>query len=258
MNSYITFSNNRILIGNNLIERAFELKDNVLCSLHLADKLNGKVWIGDGENIVLSQDFDYKNAVVSFDVRTVTDNSLTQQHLLGSICWETDDKAIVLEIRIYDDSPFISFIYKIKGSFDNKKTYMDKIGIQECELSVKAAQLNTATDYDCNTVVENSYMILGEKVLSGNVFVARDVSDNNAIVVVKDSPSLSDSIEPSDGTVELVRNSYIGVMVPHIADIERNSNEFCKLYGYTIGVGNGSDILTEYKRYYKKSIGGNI
>ncbi len=249
---YATYENGNLVIGNDQIERAYQTDNNVFKSIYLKDKVNDEIWKGESKDIILSQDFPYTTAKMTVAFKIVDDNVLTEGYLLTSVTWEAEDKTIVLEIKIMDGTPFLSYMYRIKGSFVNESSALDILPISGGELKIHTATLNTLTDKDCNTVVENTYMVLSEKALSGSVFMIDNIAIDRAILIVKDAPSCTDRIEPEHSTITVHRNNCIQITAPDIASIPKKDDMLINLYGFTVGTGTKSDLLILYKKYYMK------
>lgn len=255
-NCYLELDKNILLIGNNLIERKFECRDNILCGIWLLDKKHNKKWKNEKnqkEDWNAFSDFPYEKSQCKISFSLCPEDSLSEGRLKALVQWEADGKGILLEISVSDNSPFLTFQYRIKGELKNGGAYLDKLDIPACELKIKSAALNTVTDYDCNTVTENEYMVLTRKSISGNVFVFNAPAEDSCICIVKDSPSLTDSVEETNGTIEVVRDCFIGINVPDLEALVRETEAYTSLYGYTIGVGRQESILKYYKEYYKKN-----
>lgn len=255
-NCYLKMEENTLLIGNNLIERKYECKDNTLRNIWLWDKKNNRRWEnreGYSEKQCIFSDFPYEKSHCNITFSLCSEDKLSEGKLKAIFQWETGKKGIILEISISENSPFITFQYQIKGELKNESCYLDKIDISPCELSIKSAALNTVTDYDCNTVTENEYLVLTSKSISGNVFLFNDLEEDSCICIVKESPSMSDSVEKSAGTVTVERDRLIGIMAPDLEALVREKQEYTHLYGYTVGVGKKGTVLVDYKKYYKKN-----
>lgn len=262
MDCYAVYENNILTIGNSLIERNFIIRNNILYSVNLIDKKTNVKWENEEIKLILSSFFPYENASFLIDIAKYDANKLTDGYIKVLISWEHENCGIKTEMKISDNSPFITSSYSIKGEFPKEKdkenvfdfglTRMDSVPVKHTEFCVDVAKLNTCTDYDCNTVEEQSYYLTYKKEFEGNFFLIGNKFSDDAILIVKESPSLTDSNEPSDSIVKINNRQEIAVTVPQIHKIERDFGEYSNLYGHTVGVGNYSDLLFQYKNYYRK------
>ena len=257
---YALYENNVLTIGNDRIERCFKISENILVSVYLKDKKENVVWQGIDNEIILASSFPYEKAVPEITLGIKEPDCLTDGYVYAQIKWEYQDKGIIIEMKVSDNTPFISNTYRIKGEFESEKprehsldyepVSLDILPISPCELKIDVVRLDTITDDDCNLVNENSYMLLEKKEFSGSVFLFNNIETDNAILIVKDAPSLTDSVEPSVSTLKAIKNKEIIVSVPELQKIERDLAEYVNLYGHTVGVGKKSGLLKEYKQNY--------
>ena len=87
MTSFARFENNRLVIGNERIERAVRFIGAMPVSEYILDRRTGRRYEGIGEAMFNLAGFDFTAASLAFD-QTVTDNAgQSEAHLTASVTY---------------------------------------------------------------------------------------------------------------------------------------------------------------------------
>ena len=129
---------------------------------------------------------------------------------------------------------------------------IDNVPLNVRHLTLKAFKLFDRTDLnDCLVTEEKMHLYPGCSFsMRGNVFLFDNYMENKGLLVVKDSPThLYQLLENDDSLrVKGTRNADIVGAGLH-GDID--ADDWCQLYGTTVGVGDTDELLVEYRQLYR-------
>ncbi len=283
MNSYAAIENDRLTIGNNLIERSLILKNLPICE-YILNKKNGKRWHGD--ETAMFNLFGLVFPSYSFRSYTSTNNSLSEEHLCAELTWLSERASVTQTFEIYDDSPFISSFMSISGSVttssdntaktaetgvesDPASEYSKKIlpppdtidfvPLSDPHLVVDSITLADKTDGNDNYVSTHSEEVYAHKISSfpGSLFILD--SHDSGLMLVKEAPCVGSQpfrtqndlfVKPRAGGFARLAGS--GVSAEEVSDVP------LPLYGSTVGVGDPGELIRLYRRHYSKVFTGRL
>lgn len=265
------------IFGNSKIELQLEKVGGKVFIKNLKNKKTGYNFTNKEDNlpIVYIPGFDYENANVSFE------NSPEKDKLL--ITFEEDDAKIFYTLSIYENLPVINAKVRLSGHFDchvkttdelipdgvlGGKTVIMKewlpenasiIGVPfyENHLNLTQVELFDSTD-DHNLVkTEKTFELFSpwSKNYQGNIFIVDNFVDNQALMLVKESPCKIAQTGNCD--FDFFFNKYRTVAITGIGlsfELPFDINESVNLYGATVVVGDKNSVIRDYHDYYLRGV----
>ena len=266
---YASWTENTIVIGNQFIERRFQwCAQGLVCTATL-DKASAKEWRGE-EPPVVTPDVTIECAVSDND-------GLSVKHLLLTATERQGGGVIETKLGVYPKLPFVVLERRCKGLHPSSSQRVaekdgtgnenavakdvvevatldriDNVPLNVRHLKLKAIKLFDRTDLnDCLAMEENIHLYPGASFsLSGNIFIFNDYMNDKGLLVVKDSPTHLYQLLQDDDSLRVkgTRNADIVGAGLH-GDID--ADEWCQLYGTTVGVGGKAEnLLAEYRKLY--------
>ena len=266
---YASWTENTIVIGNKRIERRFQWCAQGLVCTATVDKASAKEWRGD-EPPAVTPDVAIEGAVSN-------NGGLSAKHLLVTATERQGGGVIETKLGVYPQLPFVVLERRCKGLHPSSSQRVaekggtgnenavvkdvieaatldriDNVPLNVRHLTLKAFKLFDRTDLnDCLVTEEKMHLYPGCSFsMRGNVFLFDNYMENKGLLVVKDSPThLYQLLENDDSLrVKGTRNADIVGAGLH-GDID--ADDWCQLYGTTVGVGDTDELLVEYRQLYR-------
>ena len=266
---YASWTENTIVIGNKRIERRFQWCAQGLVCTATVDKASAKEWRGDEPPAVTPD--------VAIECAVSNNDGLSAKHLLLTATERQGGGVIETKLAVYPQLPFVILERRCKGLHPSSSERVaekggtgnenavtkdvieaatldriDNVPLNVRHLTLKAFKLFDRTDLnDCLVTEEKMHLYPGCSFsMRGNVFLFDNYMENKGLLVVKDSPThLYQLLENDDSLrVKGTRNADIVGAGLH-GDID--ADDWCQLYGTTVGVGDTDKLLVEYRQLYR-------
>ena len=266
---YASWTENTLVIGNKRIERRFQWCAQGLVCTATVDKASAKEWRGDEPPAV--------TADVAIECAVSNNGGLSAKHLLLTATERQGGGVIETKLAVYPQLPFVILERRCKGLHPSSSERVaekggtgnenavtkdvieaatldriDNVPLNVRHLTLKAFKLFDRTDLnDCLVAEEKMHLYPGCSFsMRGNVFLFDNYMENKGLLVVKDSPThLYQLLENDDSLrVKGTRNADIVGAGLH-GDID--ADDWCQLYGTTVGVGDTDELLVEYRQLYR-------
>ena len=267
---YASWTESTIVIGNKSIERRFQWCAQGLVCTATVDKASAKEWRGD-EPTAVTPDVTIECAVSDND-------GLSAKHLLLAVTERQGGGVIETKLVVYPQLPFVILERRCKGLHPSSAERVvekggtgnenavvkdvveaatldriDNVPLNVRHLKLKAIKLFDCTDLnDCLATEENIHLYPGASFsLRGNIFLFNDYMKGKELMVVKDSPTHLYQLLQDDDSLRVkgTRNAdIVGAGLHSDIDVD----EWCQLYGTTVGVGGSAEsLLAEYRKLYR-------
>ena len=266
---YASWTENTIVIGNQFIERRFQWCAQGLVCTATVDKASAKEWRGEEPPVV--------KADVTIECAVSDNDGLSAKHLLLTATERQGGGVIETKLGVYPKLPFVVLERRCKGLHPSSSQRVaekggtgnenavakdvveaatldriDNVPLNVRHLKLKAIKLFDRTDLnDCLATEENIHLYPGASFsLRGNIFIFNDYMNDKGLLVVKDSPTHLYQLLQDDDSLRVkgTRNADIVGAGLH-GDID--ADEWCQLYGTTVGVGGKAEnLLAEYRKLY--------
>ena len=266
---YASWTENTIVIGNKRIERRFQWCAQGLVCTATVDKASAKEWRGDEPPAVTPD--------VAIECAVSNNGGLSTKHLLLTATERQGGGVIETKLAVYPQLPFVILERRCKGLHPSSSERVaekggtgnenavvkdtveaatldriDNVPLNVRHLTLKAFKLFDRTDLnDCLVTEEKMHLYPGCSFSTrGNVFLFDNYMENKGLLVVKDSPThLYQLLENDDSLrVKGTRNADIVGAGLH-GDID--ADDWCQLYGTTVGVGDTDELLVDYRQLYR-------
>ena len=266
---YASWTENTIVIGNKRIERRFQWCAQGLVCTATVDKASAKEWRGDEPPAV--------TADMAIECAVSNNGGLSAKHLLLTAMERQGGGVIETKLAVYPQLPFVILERRCKGLHPSSSERVaekggtgnenavakdtieaatldriDNVPLNVRHLTLKTFKLFDRTDLnDCLVTEEKMHLYPGCSFsMRGNVFLFDNYMENKGLLVVKDSPThLYQLLENDDSLrVKGTRNADIVGAGLH-GDID--ADDWCQLYGTTVGVGDTDELLVEYRQLYR-------
>ena len=266
---YASWTENTIVIGNKRIERRFQWCAQGLVCTATVDKASAKEWRGDEPPAVTPD--------VAIECAVSNNGGLSAKHLLLTATERQGGGVIETKLGVYPQLPFVILERRCKGLHPSSSEWVaekggtgnenavtkdvieaatldriDNVPLNVRHLTLKTFKLFDRTDLnDCLVTEEKMHLYPGCSFsMRGNVFLFDNYMENKGLLVVKDSPThLYQLLENDDSLrVKGTRNADIVGAGLH-GDID--TDDWCQLYGTTVGVGDTDELLVEYRQLYR-------
>ena len=258
-----------LVIGNKRIERRFQWCAQGLVCTATVDKASAKEWRGDEPPAVTPD--------VAIECAVSNNGGLSAKHLLLTATERQGGGVIETKLAVYPQLPFVILERRCKGLHPSSSERVaekggtgnenaavkdtveaatldriDNVPLNVRHLTLKAFKLFDRTDLnDCLVTEEKMHLYPGCSFsMRGNIFLFDNYMENKGLLVVKDSPThLYQLLENDDSLrVKGTRNADIVGAGLH-GDID--ADDWCQLYGTTVGVGDTDELLVEYRQLYR-------
>ena len=266
---YASWTENTIVIGNQFIERRFQWCAQGLVCTATVDKASAKEWRGEEPQAVTPD--------VAIECAISNNGGLSAKYLLVTATERQGGGVIETKLGVYPQLPFVVLERRCKGLHPSSSQRVaekggtgnenavvkdvieaatldriDNVPLNIRHLTLKAFKLFDRTDLnDCLVTEEKMHLYPGCSFsMRGNVFLFDNYMENKGLLVVKDSPThLYQLLENDDSLrVKGTRNADIVGAGLH-GDID--ADDWCQLYGSTVGVGDTDKLLVEYRQLYR-------
>ena len=267
---YASWTENTIISGNQFIERRFQWCAQGLVCTVTVDKASAKEWKGE-EPPAVTPDVTIECAVSDSD-------GLSAKHLLLTATERQGGGVIETKLSVYSKLPFVVLERRCKGLHPSSSQQVaekggtgnenavikdtveaatldriDNVPLNVRHLTLKAFKLFDRTDLnDCLVTEEKMHLYPGCSFsMRGNVFFFNNYTVNNGLLVVKDSPTHLYQLLENDDSLR-VRGTRNADIVGAGLHGEIDADEWCQLYGTTVGVGRSAEsLLAEYRKLYR-------
>ena len=266
---YASWTENTLVIGNKRIERRFQWCAQGLVCTATVDKASAKEWRGDEPPAVTPD--------VAIECAVSNNGGLSAKHLLVTATERQGGGVIETKLAVYPQLSFVILERRCKGLHPSSSERVaekggtgnenavtkdvieavtldriDNVPLNVRHLTLKTFKLFDRTDLnDCLVTEEKMHLYPGCSFsMRGNVFLFDNYMENKGLLVVKDSPThLYQLLENDDSLrVKGTRNADIVGAGLH-GDID--TDDWCQLYGTTVGVGDTDELLVEYRQLYR-------
>ena len=266
---YASWTENTLVIGNKRIERRFQWCAQGLVCTATVDKASAKEWRGEEPQAVTPD--------VAIECAISNNGGLSAKYLLVTATERQGGGVIETKLGVYPQLPFVILERRCKGLHPSSSERVaekggtgnenavtkdvieaatldriDNVPLNVRHLTLKAFKLFDRTDLnDCLVTEEKMHLYPGCSFsMRGNVFLFDNYMENKGLLVVKDSPThLYQLLENDDSLrVKGTRNADIVGAGLH-GDID--ADDWCQLYGTTVGVGDTDKLLVEYRQLYR-------
>ena len=283
MNSYAILTNDRLKLGNDLIERSLIL-GKLPINDYILNKTTGKYWHGAASAMFNLFDLTFN----SYDFRTYlsTNDSLSDEHLCAELTWHSEKADITQTFEIYDDSPFISCFMTLSGTaptssnatsstvttgvesdptdIPEKKLLppvdtTDNIPLSDPHLTVTSVILTDKTDGNDNFISTHTEEVYVNKNSSfpGSIFVID--SHDSGLMLVKEAPCVgSQPFRTQNDLFVKPRVGGFARLVGSGISPDELSSIPLPLHGSTVGVGDPSELIRLYRRHYSMVFKGKL
>lgn len=226
---YVFFDESKFVIGNDLIERSWNMKGEIPQSISLKNKKNGKEWLDNKDWMIVDENTPSflkapmvlgKKVGSSIKVKIDDDFGFALKHLIAEVEIEYDQVRLRWYHIIYPHMPilrtYISCETKIEvtadksikdcGKFQNQnleedinktkndfyeEDYVDLLPSLPLHCKWKAVRLIDVTDHHNNLVsTEEGLFYPRERALiSGNVLIVKDMLCEDGFIFIKEGPT---------------------------------------------------------------------
>jgi len=209
---YIEFTDNRLKIGNQKVERIIEIKNGLPVSISFGNECNK--WQGGNVSMFNVADFDFKNADISFDSYISGFGGKSEEALTGELIFKTEDIYIKLLIYVFPGIGAISTKLYIKGNIiSSQKTcklsdtsiesnntdalidavlpengVIDSFNISDKHIKARAVRLYDQTDVYNELVSYEDRLLYRryDEYLSGSFLILDNYTEKKAIMLVSE------------------------------------------------------------------------
>lgn len=275
---YARMENDRLFIGNSLVERVFEWNGGNLMTVSLTDKAAGVVH----NSVVLRPDAVFtetsaKGEDGTFEVEVVEEDSVRPAFLRARVCCRIGSLEVRREFRIYDDAPVLCSDIWLRGRLgaarsNAEKNHADRKNIEAAEdmdtgastslldqlhfagshWHVKAVEFTDITDWNNNLVTERDVITYRKNRYRGNIAFVRDGISGNGYFFLKESPC-SDVQLAYPGADFIAEFGHVMVTGTGLSHSDVNPREWTKAYSCVTGVYGPGELaaLTALRKYQK-------
>ncbi len=270
---YHKLENNRLTVGNSLIEREYLIVNDGLYPVLIKDVAREYSWSCENRLSAVNTPVSLENFSLYSDV--ANNNGLSNEFLKITLQAKKESLTQSFVWEIYPSSPLITFYYELNSEVEfsndtelvtvktnttgvelsdnqprinSQKDVIDCIAMGEKHYKLSTVKLYDKTDGNNELVseTEESYYHRRPYAKTGNMFIVEDYLSNNAILIVKESPTHSSSLSHCrDFTID--SNSILRVVG---SGIDSFSGTVIS-YGTTVCVNNKEYLLEAYKEHYK-------
>ena len=265
---YASWTENTVIIGNQFIERRFQWCAQGLVCTATVDKACAKEWRGDEPTAVTPD--------VTMECVVSDNNGLSAKHLLLTATERQGGGVIETKLGVYPKLPFVVLERRCKGLHPSSSQRtaerggtgnenavakdvvetatldrIDNVPLNVRHLKLMALKLFDRTDLnDCLATEEDIHLYPGASFsLRGNAFLFDSYLDNNGLLVVKDSPTHLYQLLENDDSLRVKGTRNVDIVGAGLhGDID--TDEWCQLYGTTVGVGGSDKLWDEYRKLY--------
>lgn len=281
---YAVLENDRLVVGNSLIERCWDLSDGYPVTRSLMDKARGFEWVDRQEALPISDLVLVEKSVVpQFQLEQSWEDDLGvgARHLcvvLESSAASTKQRYWKLVIRIYPECSWIrqALLFRKSGavSVDDTRVhdqdgsaggveqdraqrslpadYVDALQISSLHCSWKSVSMVDVTDVNNNLVQEQKGItFITKQRVEGNLLLITNNLTGAGLACIKESPTKAGQIH-YPGADFLLAGKQLFVLGSGVTDEDLTENEELDAYGSAIGVWDGSELaaLSLIKSYY--------
>ena len=266
---YASWTESTIVIGNKSIERRFQWCSQGLVCTATVDKAAGSEWRGEEPSAVTPN--------VTVECAVANNEGLSAKHLLLTATEQQGGGVIETRLGVYPQLPFVVLERRCKGLHpssaervaekggtgnenavvkDTVETAtldrIDNVPLNVRHLKLSVFKLFDRTDLnDCLVTEEEINMYPGCSFSArGNVFLFDNYLEGSGLLVVKDSPTHIYQLLQDDDSLR-VRGTRNADIVGAGLHGEIDADEWCQLYGTTVGVGATEELLAEYRQLYR-------
>lgn len=283
--SYCTFIDNTLVIGNSLVERSICLENNIPISKYFLNKATNYKWESSIENkIVLCNipGFDFCESNVTVEITNDAINGLSNTCLMAKLTFKKGNEKVLFHIWIFPEDPFISTALTL-SDFGNAKIIeadmnnelfdgnenkvefakqnglilppigtIDAVGSCEKHVSIKAIELYDVTDHHNTLLKEHEDLLYVRRShkFNGQMFIIDAYLKDEAIMIVKEAPCSNGRLIQEEYDVSIESEKSIEVFGAGVDFANLPKGEYIQLYYSTTGVGKKESLPSYYKKHY--------
>lgn len=227
MNSYCKYENNRLVVGNTLIERAVDFSRGYPVNEYIKNKLTGHTFADNCTKAKSSSiamfnvcGFEFTGASVKFREYESDNGGLSENHLCAEITYKNLAMKITQLFEIYDASPFITTTLSVIGCMSELSEVntmsspdgieksasdsapvgsgiklpaidtLDCFALSSAHLKVCAISLYDKTDRNDCYVKRSNELIYDHKenLFDGSMFIIDEYQSGEGLLAVKEAP----------------------------------------------------------------------
>ena len=275
---YATYKDSELVIGNSLIERKISLENGIPASCYVLNKKTGyKFEARGGKRSIMFgvPGFDFASSRVSVYASTDDRRGFSNEALTVSVHFDKENQSVYALFRIYPESAFISSALSLNGVFgygvetnfceEEYASYhrrqpecIDSVGMSEEHVKVTEVEFYDFTDVRNNAVRKRErlayfYSFETTDTYRGQMFILDAYTKKNALVMVKESPSIFSRLCDSEYDMKYAihENAHLKGLGADFSGKQLFTPDMF-LYYSTIGVAeNADDAAQGYKKYYR-------
>ncbi|MGG1515684.1 alpha-galactosidase [Paenibacillus oryzisoli] len=284
---YAAFEQDRLVAGNERIERVWEIHSSTLVTKSLKDKATGEEWIAQGADLTAYRLplLSYEEAVhVSLQAVEDDDLGVGAKHWKVSVELRTNTHAIRFEVRLYPSASFLRqemWVKRIAASSVGSEAsvfaadssnlqledyteeqveaghdYIDALALRPVHCRWQCIQLKDVTDSHNNLVSRDTGLLYkNERIaLTGSILAFSQQLTSRGLLVLKEGPTAFGHLHRSGGDFRFEGNRlFVDGSGLDAADGE--DGDELPAYGVTVGVYDGTELgLRTLLHAYHRSI----
>ncbi|MEA4889830.1 MAG: alpha-galactosidase [Clostridiaceae bacterium] len=266
---YAEFDGRLLRIGNSVIEKQVELTGGRPQTLCLINKLSGYIWNSKSNEPCLPPAcplIDFSRAVVSAQCQISDSQGFSRPHLTAGLIFQTDGGAFFTELAVYPGHPFLSTLFSVsratgfaapdRSAGTNEPDIIESLPLGDAHLKFETYELWDKTDRNDQLVGHQLFTAYPGAVFTGpgQIAIVHDYLAGEHLMLIKDAPSASSSINRKDQDIRLRGNHCLDLFGSGI-DFDRLPDGKVPYYGLTAGVcpdgagAAGEAIRAAYRAY---------
>lgn len=271
----INFENNVLTLSNSKIERAISLENGIPASIYLKNVKTGYEFVAcdDKKSVMFGvPGFDFASSRVSVYAYKDDREGFSDFAAVAEVHFDKDEASVRAYFRFYPQIGFINTSLSLDGLFGDEvkvnvcdeeyeglikaeNDVSESVGFRNEHVKIHTTELKDFTDVNNNVVVKNTSLMYNTytNTYKGQFFVMEDFEDESAFMLVKEAPCAYGRFCDSD--FDAIFRKGLNAFVKGLG-VDMTGEKFftpdIQLYGATIGVGEKDELLSEYKKFYRK------
>lgn len=283
LDCYISFSGDKLIIGNSTIERSWMFEGNGIKPVSLYDKASCTEWLADSSTVRMDGLNTFQNSfllsskdeILNIEVSSTKDNdyNVGQEHLKGIIYIKYTNCEIKWDLIIYPNLPVIRSRFGVKGEPCNSQEqeqytyeeflmqkdktpgendYIDYLPVKNLHCKWKSVAFKAISDYNNNPVSEDHGLLYPSERnwLKGNLLFVTESVGHGGFILIKESPTPVEQVNYYRGDFYLKGKSIL-VTGSGIRREDLSTEKFISVYGSSVCLWNGKEedalkVLRDY------------
>ena len=259
---YVSLKENILTVGNNRMERSWDMKGGIPLSLSLKNKNTNKEWFSDkNPNRWMSVDsavFDITKSskMIHCSVETHVDDDLgfAVRHFIVDVVFDYDQAKVKWRHILYPDLPILRTCISCEGKEPIQEDYLDLLPSLPLYCKWKAVSFRDATDRHNNLVSTEEGLFYGNEksLLSGNLLFVKDLLSEDGFLAIKEGPTPIAYQGDVTHDFEICGNNILTVGWGFFEE-EKKKVRPLNPYGSAIVLweGSGEDALMSLQQYHR-------